>query len=146
MNLFPHFVSLHLLGWPLHLYFALNVLQCHASNIGSGWTNICLSVSIYIGFCIEQIGSRQFAILTSHTNQRGWKYSVPYILRSIPHFCTCAQICSSIKKVKESEVVQSYPTLCGLMDSSLPGSSVHGIFQARVLEWVAISFSNVLAY
>ena len=100
MNFFPHFISLHLLGWPLHLYFALNVLQCHASNIGSGWTNTCLSVSIYIGFCIEQIGSRQFAILTSHTNQRGWKYSVPYILRSIPHFCTCAQICSSIKKVK----------------------------------------------
>ena len=39
-------------------------------------------------------------------------------------------------KVKsESEVVQSCPTLSDLMDSSLPGSSVHGIFQARVLEW-----------
>ena len=42
----------------------------------------------------------------------------------------------------ESEVTQSCPTLCGLMDCSLPGSSVHGIFQARVLEWVAISFSR----
>ena len=41
----------------------------------------------------------------------------------------------------ESEVAQSYPTLCDPMDSSLPGSTVHGIFQARILEWVAISFS-----
>ena len=42
----------------------------------------------------------------------------------------------------ESEVAQSYPTLCDPMDCSLPGFSVHGIFQARVLEWVAISFSR----
>src|SRR5574337_14485 len=45
-------------------------------------------------------------------------------------------------KVKsESEVTQSYLTLSDPMDSSPPGSSVHGIFQARVLEWGAISFS-----
>ena len=42
-------------------------------------------------------------------------------------------------KVKsESEVAQSSPTLCNPMDCSPPGSSVHGIFQARVLEWGAI--------
>ena len=40
------------------------------------------------------------------------------------------------------EVAQSCLTLCDPMDCSLPGSSVHGIFQARVLEWVAISFSR----
>ena len=46
-------------------------------------------------------------------------------------------------KVKsESEVDQSCPTLSDPMDCSLPGSSVHGIFQARVLEWVAIAFSD----
>ena len=45
-------------------------------------------------------------------------------------------------KVKnESEVAQSCPTLFDHMDRSLPGSSAHGIFQARVLEWVAIAFS-----
>ena len=44
-------------------------------------------------------------------------------------------------KVKsESEVAQSHLTLGHLMDCSLPGSSVHGIFQARVLEWGAIAF------
>jgi len=43
-------------------------------------------------------------------------------------------------KVKsESEVAQSYPTVSDPMDCSLPGSSIHGIFQARVLEWVAIT-------
>ena len=46
-------------------------------------------------------------------------------------------------KVKsESEVVQSCLTLHDPMDCSLPGSSVHGIFQARVLEWVGIAFSQ----
>ena len=45
-------------------------------------------------------------------------------------------------KVKsESEVAQSYPTLRDPMDYSLPGYSIHGIFQARELEWVAIAFS-----
>ena len=47
-----------------------------------------------------------------------------------------------IVKVKWSEVAQSCPTLCVPMDCSLPGSSIHGIFQARVLEWGAISFSR----
>ena len=46
-------------------------------------------------------------------------------------------------KVKsESEVAQLCPTLSGPMDCSLPGSSVHGIFQARVLEWGDIAFSG----
>ena len=42
----------------------------------------------------------------------------------------------------ESEVAQSFPTLCDHMDCNLPGFSVLGIFQTRVLEWVAISFSR----
>ena len=48
--------------------------------------------------------------------------------------------CTKVKS--ESEVSQSYPTLSDPMDCSLPGSSVHGIFQARVLDWVAIAFSK----
>ena len=49
-------------------------------------------------------------------------------------------------KVKsESEVSQSCPTLSDPVDCSPPGSSVHGIFQARVLEWVAIAFSSGLS-
>ena len=50
-------------------------------------------------------------------------------------------------KVKsESEVAQWCPTLSDPMDYSLPDSSIHGIFQARVLEWGAIAFSGPPAY
>ena len=54
--------------------------------------------------------------------------------------CHCLFQCIKVKN--ESEVAQSCPTLSDPMDYSLPGSSVHGIFQARVLEWVAIAFSS----
>ena len=46
----------------------------------------------------------------------------------------------------ESEVAQSCPTLGNSMDCSPPGSSIRGIFQARVLEWVAIAFSDTILY
>ena len=46
------------------------------------------------------------------------------------------------KGESESEAAQSCPTLCDPMDCSLSGASVHGIFQARALEWIAISFSK----
>ena len=42
----------------------------------------------------------------------------------------------------QSEVAQSCPTLCNPVGCSLPDSSIHGIFQTRILEWVAISFSR----
>ena len=52
------------------------------------------------------------------------------------HFLQCMKVKS------ESEDVQSCPTLSHPMDCSPPGSSIHGIFQARVLEWIAIAFSD----
>ena len=54
--------------------------------------------------------------------------------------CHCLLQCMKVKN--ESEVTQLCPTLSNPMDCSLPGSFVHGIFQARVLEWGAIAFSN----
>ena len=56
--------------------------------------------------------------------------SVTHVLRIYADHC------------RESEVAQSRPTHWDCMDCSLPGSSIHGFFQARVLEWVAISFSR----
>ena len=53
----------------------------------------------------------------------------------------CHFLLQCMKVKSESEVTQSCPTLSDPMDCSLPGSSVHGIFQARVLEWGAIAFS-----
>ena len=55
----------------------------------------------------------------------------------------CHFLLQYMKVKSESEVAQSCPTLSDLMDCSLPGSSIHGIFQARVLEWGAITFSGL---
>ena len=52
----------------------------------------------------------------------------------------CHFLLQCVKVKSENEVAQSCPTLSDPMNCSLPGSSVHGIFQARVLEWVAIAF------
>ena len=53
----------------------------------------------------------------------------------------CHFLLQCMKVKSESEVAQSCPTLSDPIDCSLPGSSIHGIFQARVLEWGAIAFS-----
>ena len=58
------------------------------------------------------------------------------IWRKMTHFMHYAAFCES-----ESEVAQSRPTLCDPVDCSPPGSSIHGIIQARVLEWAVIAFS-----
>ena len=54
----------------------------------------------------------------------------------------CHFLLQCMKVKSESEVTLSCPTLSDPMDCSLPGSSIHGIFQARVLEWGAIAFSD----
>ena len=54
--------------------------------------------------------------------------------------CHCLLQC--MKVTSEREVAQSCPTLSDPMDCSLPGFSVHGIFQARILEWVGSAFSS----
>ena len=65
-----------------------------------------------------------------------------------PSFPHCRQIFTSWAKrevpslLKWSEVAQLCPTLCDPVDCSPPSSSIHGILQARILEWVAISFSR----
>ena len=56
----------------------------------------------------------------------------------------CHFLLQCMKVKSESEDAQSCPTLRDPMDCSLPGSSIHGIFQARVLEWVATAFSKEL--
>ena len=58
----------------------------------------------------------------------------------------CHFLLQCMKVKSEKEVAPSCPTLSDPMDYSLPGSSVHGIFQARGLEWGAIAFSNIYVY
>ena len=65
---------------------------------------------------------------------RGFKREGAYVYLWLIH--------ANVWQKSESEIAQSCPTLCDPMDCSLPGSSVHGIFHAIVLEWIAISFSR----
>ena len=58
----------------------------------------------------------------------------------------CHFLLQCMKVKSKSEVTQPCPTLSNPMDCGLPGSSVHGIFQARVLEWVTIAFSKPSSY
>ena len=76
-----------------------------------------------------------------------WTWTNYLISASISSFVKLGQwIYTSIgewlTKLQYTEVTRSCPTPCDPMDYRLPGSSVHGIFQARILEWVAISFSR----
>jgi len=63
-------------------------------------------------------------------------------LKCLYHSTILGHRITNLLKENESELAQSCPTLCDSMDCSLPGFSIHGIFQARVLEWVAISVSR----
>ena len=83
--------------------------------------------------------------------QGGWIPRCPRLTLIHSLLCGCQKGCTFSawgqrpgpeSLVSESEVAQSCPALCHPMDCSLPGSSVHEIFQARILEWVAISFSR----
>ena len=69
--------------------------------------------------------------------------TVPEILQAKNTEVGCHFLLQCRKVKSESEVAQSCWTLRDPMDHSLPGSSLHGIFQARVLEWVAIAFSGL---
>ena len=55
--------------------------------------------------------------------------------------CWAVCVCVCVY-MRACSIAQLYPTLCNPMDCGPPGSSVHGIFQARILEWVAISYSR----
>ena len=69
-----------------------------------------------------------------------WKFSVHVLLKpgleNFEHYTASVCVCVHVL------VVQSCPTLCDPVNCSLPSSSLHGIFQARILKWVVISFSR----
>ena len=62
--------------------------------------------------------------------------------KDLSHQILWSTECLTPHAESESEVAQSCPTLCDPVNCDLPGSSIHGILQARILEWVAISFSR----
>ena len=96
----------------------------------------------------------------SHSLTRDWTQALPLGVKTLSHWVTrevpampgkntgvgCHFLLQCMKVKSESEVTQSCPTPSDPMDCSPPGSSVHGIFQARVLEWGAIAFSDLGPY
>ena len=77
---------------------------------------------------VETVQNNGFEVFDTASNREFGESRIFFVLKN---------------KNSVSKVAQSFPTLCDPMDCSLPDSSVHGIFQAKVLEWVAISFSRV---
>ena len=98
----------------------------------TGWISL-LSKGLSRVFSNTTVQKHQFfgtqLSLWSNSNIHTWLLEKPQLWLNGP--------------LSASEVAQSSPTLGHPVDCNLPGSSVHGIFQARVLEWVAISFSRV---
>ena len=80
--------------------------------------------------------------LAFEKTEREIKETIPFTIAYLIYMKSTSCKMLGWMKHKEKEVTQSCPTLCDPMDSSLPGSSIHGILQARILEWVAISFSK----
>ena len=130
--------------------------HCHIpGNRTENWL-IC-SINIYWRLCYMQ-GARNGAMkIKSQWLQSGKEYWDNTVLSKISSCWACihknmenllkCRSWFSISEAKpESEsvsgVAQSCPSLCDLVDCSPPGSSVHGILQTRILEWVAISFSR----
>ena len=112
------------------------------------------SHSLLQGIFPTQVSCRFFTVWASRKALYLSIYFMPNICRMLRYvsfdtniqvlklFCSFSIERIKRKKEKESEGAQSCLTLCNPMDCSLPGSSIHGILQARILEWVAISFSR----
>ena len=72
-----------------------------------------------------------------------WHISIScLILTSLAQLCVCVCVCVCVRARARVLSLDSCPTLCNPMDCSLPGPSVHRIFQARILEWVATPSSR----
>ena len=113
-------------------------------------TALCIRCPKYWSFSFSIRPSSEYSGLISFRIDWFDLFSVQGTLKSLfPHHSSKASIlqCSAFFMVLLSHpymgvITQLCPTLCDSMDCNLPGSSIHGIFQARVLEWGAISFSR----
>ena len=102
-----------------------------------------LSAYIYICICCCYVTSVVSDSVRPHRRQ-STRLPRPWDSRGKKTGVGCHFLLQYMKVKSESEVAQSCPTLRNSMDCSLLGSSAHGIFQARVLEWGAIAFSHII--
>ena len=76
--------------------------------------------------------------------QGGFRRHKPQVstVKPAPAICILRRLESPVRACMCAKLLQSWPTLCNSVDSSPPGSSVHGVLQARILEWVTMPFSR----
>ena len=115
--------NLEILGWPKCSSFSI---QCYRKT----WTNLLLLL----------LSRFSRVRLRATHRQPPTGLLCPWDSPGKNTGVGCHFFLQCMKVKSESEVAQSCPTLSDLIDWSLPGSSIHGIFQARVLEWGAIAF------
>ena len=114
------------------------------TSSGSFLAKYCHSWGPWFTYQLYHTYMGSIAILTTWRKliklSLGKKKSVPIHIHICPFKCVCLE--GFIHLLTMSEIAQSRLTPCNPMDGSLPGSAIHGIFQARILEWAATSFSR----
>ena len=126
-------------GFPVHHYL-LELTQnlVHESVMPSNHLSLCRPLLLLLSiFPSIRVFSKESDLFFRWPKYWSFSFSIS------PSNEHSGLISVSIVKWSESEVIQLCPILWDLMDCSLPGSSVHSIFQAIVLEWIAISLSSI---
>ena len=153
-------------GSSVHGIFQAWILVAVSFSRGSSWPRDWSRVSRIVGRCFTIWATREVLICFNHAaaaakSLQSWRFhnSVrPQRWQPTRHHhpwdspgknmgLGCHFLLQCIKVKSESEVAQSLPTVSNLTDCSLPGFSIYGIFQARIMEWVAMAFPmRVMVY
>ena len=125
------------IAWSLHLMLHYSFTK---QLLGGNWVKIIqdLLVSFLTTACKSTNNPKIFISLKSVVVRNIWSL-MPFSFIEDFHL-NCFEVFSDV--YCKREITQSSPTLCNPVDHSPPVSSVHGILEARILEWVAISFSR----
>ena len=106
----------------------------------------CFTAFLCSWFVIQvSVSTISFFPISSPIPHQWWLHITSFLYGALifnSHISYFYSFCVWSPCKRESEVTQSCPTLCDPVDCSLPSSSIHGILQARILEWVAISCSR----
>ena len=129
--------SYHLV--PYHLLLLLPSIF-PSIRVFSNELALCIRWPNYWNFSFSISPSTEYSVLISFRIDWFDLLAVQGSLKSLLQHHNLKTSIIVLLLIRKERKVQSCLTLCNHMDCSLPGSSVHGIFQARVLEWVAISF------
>ena len=120
---------------------AANTESAMLSGGGQTWDSVILTT-----WALDATGTRPHAEQPGAVSRRGWRGGNLVLGAKLGQptqlALTCEKLSLELSSMHACSVTQSFSTLCDPMDCSLPGSSVHGIFRTRMLEWVAMPSSR----